>query len=146
MESPTLCYSLLLGILAPPANTDHSCTCLSPHSLSLDTETPPVGQWQRPGREKPKKIKSDFCPPGHTSTNSSKSPRRILFSSNNTGFKEMFLNLLWVPGTTRNPMQNRMVWVLQMDRGTGSRLGWRNNMFSTTAGWMPGMELEQMQF
>lgn len=34
IESPTLCYSysLLLGILAPPANTEHSCTCLSPHS------------------------------------------------------------------------------------------------------------------
>lgn len=125
IESPTLCYScsLLLGILAPPANTGPLLHLSEPTlSLSLDTETPPVGQWQRAGQEKPKKIKSDLCPPWSTSTNSSKSPHRILFS-NNMGFKHVFEPTL----SPRNPMQNRVVWVLQM--------GWRDWLWELATDW-----------
>lgn len=108
----------------------HFCTCLSPHSHFPWTLKPLL---LGSGKDQTKKSKSDFCPPWNTSTKSSKSPRRILFSVQQHGLQTDVFEPILSP---RNPMQNRVVWVLQKGSRDwlweldSNRLGWRSSMFS----------------
>lgn len=99
------------GILAPPANTDHFCTSSEP-TLLLPWSLKPLllGSDEDQAKKSPRK-ESDFSPSWNTRTKSSESPCRVLFSLQQYGLHTDIFEPALCP---RNPMQNGVVWVLQM--------------------------------
>lgn len=107
-----------LGIPAPPANTGHFCTCLSPHSHFPWTQKPLlVGSGKDQAKKSPRKANLISALHETPAQPAPRAPAGSSSPSNKLGFKQMFLNQLWVPGT-----QGKTGWFgcSKWDQGTGS--------------------------